>query len=349
VKHIPPYVVFAICGVLFLSMGMFIITADSEPTAPTAATAPEADATMPTLTATLTIEAVVEPVVPSVEPPVEQVVPPPDAAVPEPVAPPAEVVVQPPAAPVTDVQPVEVQPVQPTPVEIAPIIEGAPVAEGFSAAIPPTSAVPAQQPTVVVATPADLQVTPVAPIVASPVPVLDPIVVPATSIPAEAAQPLGTLPPPANVIPPTAAPLPAQVYGQVVMPLRTDFTGVAVTLSLTGGSALQTLTDSRGVFTFVNLQPGNYRVDAGMTGYLTSQFVFALGEGQSLTLPPATLIGGDTNFDNRIDLSDAVLIAANFNLAVSTPADLNNDGVVDIRDLTVIGTYFGKAGPVSWQ
>lgn len=344
-KHIPPYVVFAICGVLFLSMGMFIITADSEPSAPTAATAPEADATMPTMTATLTIESIVEPVVPTDE----QVLPPPDAAVPEPVAPPVEVVVQPPAAPATDVPPVEVQPVQPTLIEIAPILEISPVAQGFAAAIPPTSAVPAQQPTVVVATPADLQATAVAPIVASPVPVLDPLVVPATLVPQAAAQPLGTLPPPANVLPPTAAPLPAQVYGQIIMPLRADFGGVAVMLTQPDGTAVQTLTDSRGVFSFANLQPGSYRLDAASPGYLSSQFAFALTEGQALTLPPATLIGGDTNADNRIDLSDAVLIAANFNVTASTPADLNRDGMVDIRDLTAIGAYFGQAGPMPWQ
>lgn len=340
-KRIPPYVIFAICGVLFLSMGMIIITADGEATAPGAEVPPDAQvlaSSTPTPTPTLTLEAIVEqPLLPTVEPPpVEPVVPPADVVAQQPEPPPADGVVE---LPATEVLPAEVPLVEPVPLEPVPTRDGVIVEQGIVAAAgQPTPGLPVEQPTMVVVPPVDLQATVVAPVE----------VVPATIVPA-AAQPLGTLPPPSNVIPPTIMPNPAQVYGQIIMPLRTDFTGVVVTLSLPDGSALQTLTDSRGVFTFVNLLPGDYRVDAGTTGYLSSQFAFALGEGQSLTLPPATLISGDTNADNRIDLSDAVLIAANFNLTAITPADLNNDGVVDIRDLTAIGTYFGKAGPMPWQ
>jgi hypothetical protein len=30
-------------------------------------------------------------------------------------------------------------------------------------------------------------------------------------------------------------------------------------------------------------------------------------------------------------------------------ADLNQDGVIDIRDLTLLGSYFGTEGPLQWQ
>lgn len=320
-RRIPPYTIFAICGVLFLSMGMLIITADNEPVAPVTEApldAPPAEAVP------------ADPVAPVVEPsPLEQVAPPAESG--QPVSPPAEIVVQPP--PATEVAPVEQSPVEPLPT-----LEGAPVEQGVVAAGQPPPVVPVKQPTLDIVPPTDLQASVVAPEMVAPVTLVGPV-----------PQPLGTLPPPSNVIPPTAVPLPATVYGQIIMPLRTDFSGVQVILTLADGTVLQTITDSRGVFAFANLLPGNYRVDAGTSGYLSSQFAFALGEGQALTLPPATLIGGDTNADNRIDLSDAVLIAANFNLAATTLADLNRDGLVDIRDLTAIGAYFGQAGPLPWQ
>ncbi|MEZ4671671.1 MAG: hypothetical protein R3E39_27520 [Anaerolineae bacterium] len=47
-RRIPPYVIFAICGVFFTAMGMVIITADNEPSVP-AAEAPS-DVIEPTFT-----------------------------------------------------------------------------------------------------------------------------------------------------------------------------------------------------------------------------------------------------------------------------------------------------------
>ena len=47
---------------------------------------------------------------------------------------------------------------------------------------------------------------------------------------------------------------------------------------------LQTTTDASGHFTFSNLAPGTYRLDASGTGYLSSQTTFSLSQGQSLGL-----------------------------------------------------------------
>ncbi|MEZ4671670.1 MAG: carboxypeptidase regulatory-like domain-containing protein [Anaerolineae bacterium] len=213
------------------------------------------------------------------------------------------------------------------------------VQQGLVAVGQPTLDVPALQPTTVYVAPADMQATIVAPAV---------VVPPPTGVPAVAA-PLGTLPPPSNVVPATAAVVTGQIYGQIITPLRPDSTGITIMLTLPDGAAQQAVTDSRGIFSFANLPSGNYRIDAGAAGYLSSQLVFVLADGQALTLPPVTLIGGDTNADNQIDLSDAALIAANFDVRSATAADLNQDGIVDIRDLTAIGAYFGKSGPVQWQ
>ena len=148
---------------------------------------------------------------------------------------------------------------------------------------------------------------------------------------------------------PTAATL-MQVTGQIGAPLKADYSGIVVMLTLPDGSALQTITDGAGNFTFSNLAAGAYHVDAATAGYLSSQTNFTLTVGQNLILPPASLVGGDTNLDNKIDLTDAALIAANFDSAsIVAGADLNHDGIVDIRDLTAIGAYFGLAGPTQWK
>ena len=315
-RRLPPYMIVAVCGILFLSAGMVIITADSDPAAQPTATVeipPPTDVVVPTVIIQPTdIPAPVQPVVqPTVAVPTEVV---------QPVIVPTEVV----------------QPVQPTAVAEQP-------------QVPPTAVVDAQvqaQPTVVV---------PV-----SPVPTDAGVVV--TPVIEQPSAPLGTLPPPSNISPtaenpvviptlviPTIAAL-MQVTGQIGAPLKADYSGILVTLTLPDGSALQTITDSTGNFTFANLAAGAYRVDAGASGYLSSQTNFTLAEGQNLMLPPATLVGGDTNLDNKIDLTDAALIAANFDSAsIVAGADLNHDGIVDIRDLTAIGAYFGLAGPTQWK
>ncbi len=307
-KRLPPYLIVAVCGILFLSAGMVIITADS------------AD---PSVQPTATVD---------IPTPTDVVVP--------------TIVVQP-----TD-NPAPAQPVvQPTVVVPTEVVQPVVVATDV---VQPTALVDAQS-----------QALPtVAPVIPStPVPT-DAVVV--TPIIEQPNTPLGTLPPPSNISPTAENPvviptleIPAvqpaaaavmQVTGQIGAPLKADFSGIAVTLILPDGKALQTITDGAGRFTFANLAPGSYRVAAGAAGYLSSQTSFTLTQGQNLVLPPATLVGGDTNLDNKIDLTDAALIAANFDSkSIVAGADLNHDGVVDIRDLTAIGAYFGLTGPTQWK
>jgi Carboxypeptidase regulatory-like domain len=286
VRRLPPYMIIAVCGILFLSAGMVIITADT--------TDPAAQ---PTATVEIQIPTQV------VNESVDQVVPQPTDVPVEPVIPPTEGVAASVVVPTDGVQPV---PNSAGDVVVTPVIE---------------------QPT----------------------------------------APLGTLPPPVNNVPtaenpvliPTLQPtsqileiLPPlmQVTGQIGAPLRTDYSGIVVLLTHPDGSAHQTTTDSAGNFTFANLTPGTYRIDATAGGYLSSQIMITLTQGQNVVLPSAMLVGGDTNLDNKIDLTDAALIAANFDGAsIVAAADLNHDGLVDIRDLTTIGAYFGLSGPTQWQ
>lgn len=347
----------AVCGILFLSAGMVIITADS--TDPSAL--PTATVDIPTPT-----EVVSVPVDQSAQQPAVQPTDVPPSVESQPVVAPTDVV-----APVvipTDV----VAPVQPTADVVQPVQPTAVVNQPQTVPNSESQVVQQSAPIVVGGQP-EVQPTAV-------------VEIPATAIPADAgaggivptpviqqpASPLGTLPPPSNVIvtaenpvvvpnvvvatvQPTAQTLPTlavmtQVSGQITLLTQADATGIVVKLTLPDGNGLQTTTDNTGHFVFANLAAGAYRVDVGVVGYLSSQTTFSLTQGQALVLPSVVLVGGDTNQDNKIDLTDASLIAANFDSSTVVPgADLNHDGVVDIRDLTTIGAYFGQSGPTPWN
>jgi plastocyanin len=62
-----------------------------------------------------------------------------------------------------------------------------------------------------------------------------------------------------------------------------------------------------------------------------------------------TLLPGDINNDNTVNIADLGMLADTFNLTPSSPkwnanADLNCDGVVNILDLGLLADNFGKSG-----
>jgi hypothetical protein len=55
-----------------------------------------------------------------------------------------------------------------------------------------------------------------------------------------------------------------------------------------------------------------------------------------------TLLGGDINGDDAIDILDLVAVGAQFGSSSPTPpeADVNGDGVVDIIDIVLVAKNF---------
>ena len=138
------------------------------------------------------------------------------------------------------------------------------------------------------------------------------------------------------------------VSGQVSMSHRAGT--IHLLLTLPDGTTQESSTDEAGSFVFEELLPGDYGLVASAPGFLSKAVTFSLVEGEELALPVAALSAGDLNQDDQIDLSDVVLIAANYNgPAVITEADLNGDEWIDISDLTIIGARFGLSGPTAWE
>ncbi len=61
-----------------------------------------------------------------------------------------------------------------------------------------------------------------------------------------------------------------------------------------------------------------------------------------------TLLGGDVNDDNRIDIRDLSYVAWHFD-GYDARADINGDGQVDILDLSLTAGNFGRIGPTTWH
>ncbi|MCB9452501.1 MAG: carboxypeptidase regulatory-like domain-containing protein [Anaerolineaceae bacterium] len=223
----------------------------------------------------------------------------------------------------------------------------------FGTLVAPNFSVPGgQQPTAV--PPTLPPPTAVPPTLTQP-PVISPSTTPVVPPPG-GQQPLPTATPMPG-IPFTLTPVPSPALqtgrfsGQVLYPseVEADSAGIQLVLTRPDGSTVTLPTRGNGVFTFSNMTPGTYTLETQAQGYLTNQITFELRAGEDRMLPTSRLIAGDTNGDNRVDLNDAALVASNFNgPAIVTEVDLNEDGWIDIIDLTLVGTAFGLAGPLPW-
>jgi len=110
-------------------------------------------------------------------------------------------------------------------------------------------------------------------------------------------------------------------------------------------------TAPNGEFTIINVLPGIYMVSASMDGYLTAQRTgVEVVADETTTLPHVVLIGGDANNDEVINLFDLVIVGAAYGTTPpSDPrADINGDGTVNIFDLVLVGGNYDMTGPTGW-
>lgn len=140
--------------------------------------------------------------------------------------------------------------------------------------------------------------------------------------------------------------------GTVTYQGRSSHAGIEIVAVGTTDAGLQT--DDNGHFEVDGLTTGSYGLKADAPLYLPSCITIDLGSGQTLSLNPTALAGGDANDDNEIRISDATLLGSNFGLSTTSApqmdpkADINGDGQVNIQDLSILGGNFGKQGCQEW-
>lgn len=131
----------------------------------------------------------------------------------------------------------------------------------------------------------------------------------------------------------------AGVSGVVALQGRANHGGIKVVSS--AGAATQTAAD--GSFTIA----GGGALTFEFPGYLTAQADPA--GAQAAALGKLTLLAGDVNGDNVINILDLAYIAKQYRTA-DPMADLTSDGVVDILDLALAANNYQRRGPLTaWQ
>lgn len=126
-----------------------------------------------------------------------------------------------------------------------------------------------------------------------------------------------------------------------------DHSGITVTLESAGLTPVEFtgVTGVDGSYLFGNVPAGTYTVTLAHDTFLSVVVAdVVVLEGQHNVLCGLTLLAGDLNNDDKIDILDLTLCASNF--GTTMPAgDVNADGIVNIYDLVLIGKNFKLASP----
>ena len=126
-----------------------------------------------------------------------------------------------------------------------------------------------------------------------------------------------------------------------------------LTVKWISGNALiaeETVTTDQNGEAEIIIPPQNSGLTIWVKGERTiaaSQYIGTVANGSLINV--GTLLGGDSNGDNMVDISDFNAFVSNYGRSANSPvfnrfADFNNDGVVDLSDFNIFVNNYGKSG-----
>jgi hypothetical protein len=168
---------------------------------------------------------------------------------------------------------------------------------------------------------------------------------------AEDATPEPTVEPtPEPTSEPTPQPTIANITGQTILPGRTgeDWSGATVTIEDNGQTAT---TNTNGEFTISDVTiDSRLSITADAPGYLSAVCADVAVIAPETALTPITLLSGDLNSDDLVDITDATMVGTSFSqTGPDMPADITRDELVDIFDIVLVSVNFGQTGPQNWE
>jgi hypothetical protein len=131
-------------------------------------------------------------------------------------------------------------------------------------------------------------------------------------------------------------------------------TPTVILTNQSSGTTTQVAVSPDGSFLWPVVPPGTYTVLAEATGYVAVRLTDLAVDAQNIVLSSAELRAGLVNGDSVVDLTDVLLVAAQFGNIVDRPnssghyTDVNVDGIVDLTDVLLAASSFGLASPQTW-
>jgi hypothetical protein len=140
------------------------------------------------------------------------------------------------------------------------------------------------------------------------------------------------------------------ISGLATFQNRANNAGIHVSLlGIDNSPMIAVDTNDAGVFTFADIAVGDYNLLLEAPQHIPVLLPIMVANPDEVVQPQAVLRAGDVDDNGVIDLLDVTLIGANFGLQTIVEidnVDLNDDGWVDIRDLTLAGGNLDLAAPV---
>lgn len=126
---------------------------------------------------------------------------------------------------------------------------------------------------------------------------------------------------------------------------------VPLTVTLDNGTVTTytVTTDQNGIFAISGIQPGLYTVTVKNRHTLRNQKASVLLSTGSNSVGLGTLLEGDANDDNVVDITDYSIYLASAGKSTGDPgfdsrADFNEDGTVDSLDFSLLYSNYGQSG-----
>jgi poly(3-hydroxybutyrate) depolymerase len=146
---------------------------------------------------------------------------------------------------------------------------------------------------------------------------------------------------------PTSTTVGCTIHGSVVLqgrpPAPHESWSVPLTVTV-DGTDYSVRTDQEGSFVLAGLAPGTYDIGVKNSHTLRNLMGSVILVAGTNAMHFGTLLEGDANGDNYVDISDFSVLAAGFHPAYDARADFNEDGVVNISDFSLLATNFGAQG-----
>ncbi len=141
-------------------------------------------------------------------------------------------------------------------------------------------------------------------------------------------------------------PQPGTITGRVSLLGKNDASGITISTS----AGVTTTTNNASPNFSVSMPPGSYTITATFSLYFPASRSIQVASGVTTTLPSVTLVAGDVNQDGKIDMLDLTVIARDFGKTTgfAPEADVNGDKVINVFDLVLVAANFGKSGVQSW-